>query len=69
MICFLRDRKTGKYYRGAKLWRWCKSWRNAALLPDSHFLTFTIPMLIKRGMSEENLEFVDLEHIDLDETP
>lgn len=32
-IYFVRRIKDKKYLRGAKFWKWCKSWRNAAIMP------------------------------------
>lgn len=29
--CFLRRVRDGKYYRGAKFWRHCSSWRSGSL--------------------------------------
>jgi hypothetical protein len=39
---FLRRKSDGKFYRGAKCWRWCRSWRNAAVLSESFWITFVV---------------------------
>jgi|WetSurMetagenome_2_1015567.scaffolds.fasta_scaffold63160_5 hypothetical protein len=40
---FLRRRSDGKFYRGAKLWKWCKSWRHAAVLQHNFWNGFVTP--------------------------
>lgn len=41
-IFFMRRRSDGKLYRGAKFWRWTKSWRRAAALPEWHWIAFAL---------------------------
>ncbi len=38
----LRRKKDGKFYRGAKLWPWCKNWRNAAVLSEKFWLSTVV---------------------------
>lgn len=40
---FLRRRSDGKFYRGARLWRWCRSWRYAAVLQEKFWRGFVTP--------------------------
>jgi hypothetical protein len=42
MVKFLRRKSDGKFYRGARFWIWCRSWRNASALHESFWNTFII---------------------------
>lgn len=44
-LYFLRRKTDGKFYRGAKFWKWTKSWRRAALLPEYFWVAFVIPKI------------------------
>ncbi len=55
---FLRRKSDGKFYRGARLWKWCRSWRNAAVLPELFWKEF-----LARKINCE-YELVSIEEID-----
>lgn len=55
---FLRRTRDGKFYRGARWWRWSKSWRRGAVLPVGWWRTWIIPT-----MPDEQVEFVFLNQI------
>ena len=42
IIKFLKRKSDGKFYRGAKFWKWCASWRNAAALDEEFWETYII---------------------------
>lgn len=41
----LRNKKTGKYYRGARFWKWTKNWRGAAMLKKDFWNIYLNKML------------------------
>jgi len=55
---FCRRKSDGKFYRGATFWRWCKSWRNAAVLPRAYWNQWLVG--VKFG---DEIEFVDIGEI------
>jgi hypothetical protein len=57
---FLRRKSDGKFYRGARFWRWCSNWRDAAVLDESFWETFIVHTLIEKALKDE-YTFVTLE--------
>lgn len=67
---FLLNRKTNLFYRGAKLWRWTKSWRQAAVLPVVYWQTAEFEFNPLRTMIRKNpndFEFLSLNNLSDDE--
>lgn len=61
--CFMRRKSDKKFYRGAKYWKYTKSWRRAALLPI-HFWKFLFEGRLLHDKDE--FEFVFLNDIESD---
>ena len=61
----LYDLLTNKFYRGAKLWRWTTSWRQAAVMPvccwESHLACHPLKSLVESRLKD--LVFVTLNDI------
>lgn len=53
---YVLQRSDGKYYRGAKYWKWTKRWRGAAILRKSSW-NFIIPFL------ECKFELIDVREV------
>lgn len=60
-ICFAR-RPDGKFYRGAKFYRWTRSWRRAALLSKSVLVWH----MSAHGIDPDSIRFIetDFNYID-----
>jgi len=52
MMCFLRRKSDGKFYRGARFWKWTRSWRHAAVLDKSFWNAIVLPKLTYDNPSE-----------------
>jgi len=46
LALFLRRKSDGKFYRGARFWRWTKSWRRASALPENFWKAMVLPRLL-----------------------
>ena len=55
--CFVMRTKDGRFYRGAKFWRWSKSWRNAAVLSHQFWDQWL------RDRHPEDVKFITLDMI------
>lgn len=42
-LVFLRRHSDGKFFRGARYWRWTRWWRFAAVLPASFWVQMIVP--------------------------
>lgn len=52
-ICFVRNKKTGRFLRGSKFFPWVKSWRHAAMMsPDKVRQYFHAGNLAKYGITK-----------------
>lgn len=56
---FLRRRSDGKFFRGARWWRWCKSWRSAAVLPIGFWERWIFPKLKDAEVKDVEFAFLD----------
>jgi hypothetical protein len=52
----------GKFYRGGYIWRWCRRWRNAAVLPRSAWLENVLPNL-RRGVFSSSITLVAINDV------
>ncbi len=59
-ICFVRRRSDGYFLRGAKYWKWTRSWRAAAMMsPDCFRQYFEQGYLVKFGINRiDDVEFL-----------
>jgi hypothetical protein len=57
---FLRRTSDCKFFRGARFWKWAKSWRHAALLERGFWATFVIPKLEQQGIAWEYATLDDI---------
>lgn len=53
----LRRKSDGKFYRGAKWWKWTKRWRGAAVLTKGFWNTFVIPLI------KDDVELLDIREV------
>lgn len=53
---FLFNKKTNLFYRGARFWRWTKSWRQASVLPVLFWQTAVFEFNPLRTMVRNNPE-------------
>ena len=60
-VVFLRRKSDGRFYRGARLWRWCRSWRNATIFDVCFWRTMLFIGHIKGDATE--FEFVTLNDV------
>jgi len=58
MKMFLQRTKDKKFYRGAKIWKWCKSWRNAACLEEYFWKDYVVKLI------KDEYKLLSIEEID-----